>query len=155
VDAGFVRHNPATSAPVDFGGADDRDARFAAAGRGPADFDVVEFYDDYPFMVAAQLEELGFATPGGLAGFLAAHDFTPEGNLPLNTGGGMLSCGQAGGAGGYLPIVEGLRQLAGQAEGRQVPGASSALVTGLGMVDQDGPQSIGAVALTQDGVSGR
>jgi acetyl-CoA acetyltransferase len=151
VDAGFVRHHPARSGPLDFGWTAHRDALFEAAGRGPHDFSVLEFYDDYPFMVAAQLEELGFADRGGLGDLLAMHDFTPEGNLPLNTGGGMLSCGQAGGAGGYLPIVEGLRQVAGQAEGRQVPGASSALVTGLGMVDQHGPQSIGAVALSNGG----
>ena len=52
--------------------------------------------------------------------FVRRHDFTIEGSLPHNTGGGQLSMGQAGAAGGYLGLVEAMRQLLGQAGGRQV-----------------------------------
>ncbi|MFI6025918.1 thiolase family protein [Amycolatopsis magusensis] len=148
VDAGFTEHAGNRPQELDFGWARHAAALYDVAGRGPGDFSVLEFYDDFPLMVAVQLEELGFATRGDLGGFLAAHSLDIGGNLPVNTGGGMLSCGQAGGAGGYLPVVQAARQLSGQAGPTQVPGARAALVTGLGMVDQDGPQSIGAAVLS-------
>jgi acetyl-CoA acetyltransferase len=65
------------------------------------------------------------------------HDFTVAGSLPHNTGGGQLSVGQAGAAGGYLGLVEAMRQLLGQAEGRQVADAQHALVSGFGMINYD------------------
>ncbi len=40
--------------------------------------------------------------------------------FPVNTSGGQLSVGQAGAAGGFLGMVEAIRQLTGQAAGRQV-----------------------------------
>ena len=54
------------------------------------------------------------------AEFIRQNTFTHDGTLPLNTSGGQLSAGQAGAAGGFLGRVEGLRQLTGQANGRQV-----------------------------------
>ena len=57
--------------------------------------------------------------------------------LPHNTNGGQLSVGQAGAAGGFLGIVEALRQLLKTAESNQVANAATALVTGYGMVNYD------------------
>ena len=55
-----------------------------------------------------------------------------KGNFPLNTHGGQLSCGQADLAGGMSHIVEAVRQLRQDVDGRQVKNAEWALVTGNG-----------------------
>ena len=69
------------------------------------------------------------------ANHVEAHDLTYKGDFPVNTGGGELSVGQAGLAGGFLHIVEALRQLRGEAEGHQVKKAERALVTGIGWLN--------------------
>ena len=111
-------------------------SKFAAAGRsiatistrrpafGPDDIDLIETYDDYPVINFMQLEDLGFCAKGEAAAFVRAHSFTVDGDFPFNTSGGQLSVGQAGAAGGFLGLVEALRQVTaaiarGAGEGRQ------------------------------------
>lgn len=96
------------------------------------DIDLFELYDDYPIAVMIQIEDLGYCKKGEGGKFVEAHDLTYKGDFPLNTGGGELSVGQAGLAGGFLHIVEALRQLRGEAGPRQVKKAERALVTGIG-----------------------
>src|SRR3546814_17521167 len=71
----------------------------------------VQAYDDYPIMVAIQLEDLGFCAKGEVGAFLEQNDFAFDGSFPLNTNGGQLSCGQAGAGGGMIGLVEAVRQL--------------------------------------------
>jgi acetyl-CoA acetyltransferase len=111
--------------------ADRAEDLWAAAGAGPADMDVAAVYDDYPVMVLVQLADLGFAPGGDVAGLA---ERIGRRSLPVNTGGGQLSAGQAGAGGGMLGLVELLRQLRGSAGGRQVDDARLGLVTGYGMV---------------------
>ena len=99
------------------------------------DIDLFEIYDDYPIAVMIQIEDLGYCKKGDGGKFVDAHDLTYKGDFPVNTGGGELSVGQAGLAGGYLHIVEALRQLRGEAEGHQVNKAERALVTGIGWLN--------------------
>ena len=111
-----------------------RDDLYDQAGLGPGDMDFVQAYDDYPIMVAIQLEDLGFCDKGGIGEFLGANTMTWDGSLPLNTGGAQLSCGQSGGGGGLIILVEAVRQLRGEAGPRQVKNATRGLVSGYGMV---------------------
>ncbi len=99
------------------------------------DIDLLEIYDDYPIAVMIQIEDLGFCKKGEGGKFVDAHDLTYKGDFPVNTGGGELSVGQAGLAGGFLHIVEALRQLRGEAGGHQVKKAERALVTGIGWLN--------------------
>jgi acetyl-CoA acetyltransferase len=99
------------------------------------DIDLFEIYDDYPIAVMIQIEDLGYCKKGEGGKFVDAHDLTYNGDFPVNTGGGELSVGQAGLAGGFLHIVEALRQLRGEAEGHQVKKAERALVTGIGWLN--------------------
>ena len=85
-------------------------------------------------MEIVQLEDLGFATKGEGADFVMAHDFGIEGDYPLNTGGGQLSCGQSGAGGGMIGVFEAVTQLLGRAGDRQVTNARTGLVSGFGMV---------------------
>lgn len=97
--------------------------------------DLFEIYDDYPIAVMIQIEDLGYCKKGEGGKFIDAHDLTYKGDFPVNTGGGELSVGQAGLAGGFLHIVEALRQLRGEADGHQVEKAERALVTGIGWLN--------------------
>ncbi len=133
------RHNAYPDDAVQYRGgwSLDADEFYAMAGLGPHDIDIVETYDDYPVIVLMQLEDLGFCAKGEAAAFLRAHDLTATGSFPHNTSGGQLSVGQAGAAGGYLGLVEGLRQITGQALGTPVEGARTALVSGFGVINYD------------------
>ncbi len=84
-----------------------------------------------------QFEGLGFRPPGEAPAFVRGRDFRVEGDFPHNTGGGQLSVGQAGAAGGYLGLVEAMRQLLNEADERQVIDARRALVSGFGMINYD------------------
>lgn len=96
------------------------------------EIDLFELYDDYPIAVLIQIEDLGYCKKGEGGKFIETNDLTFRGGFPVNTGGGQLSVGQAGLAGGFLHIVEALRQLRGEAGPRQVKKAERALVTGIG-----------------------
>jgi acetyl-CoA acetyltransferase len=105
---------------------------FAAAGLRPKDIGSFHPYDDFVIAIMIQLEMLGFCPPGQGASFIRETDFRFDGDLPLNTGGGQISAGQAGLAGGGTNLAEAVRQLLGEAGERQVRNTSSALVTGIG-----------------------
>jgi acetyl-CoA acetyltransferase len=99
------------------------------------DIDFFEIYDDYPIAVMIQIEDFGYCKKGEGGKFVESHDLTYKGDFPVNTGGGELSVGQAGLAGGFLHIVEALRQLRGEADGHQVKKAERALVSGIGWLN--------------------
>ena len=119
------------------GWAMDRDALWQQAALRPADIDLLQTYDDYPVISLLQFEDLGFCAKDTGAEFIRSHEFGPGGDLPHNTGGGQLSCGQAGAAGGFVGLVEALRQLTGAAGERTLPNAHHALVSGFGMINYD------------------
>jgi acetyl-CoA acetyltransferase len=143
------RHNAFPDDPIQVraGWALDRDELYAQASVGPDDVDLVEFYDDYPVITTMQFEDLGFCPKGDGPRLIREHTFTTDGSLPLNTSGGQLSVGQAGAAGGFLGIVEAMRQLTGQPTGRPVAGARHALVSGFGMINYDRGLCSGAAVL--------
>lgn len=93
---------------------------FAMAGYGPSDISVLEVYDSYTITVICELEESGFCRKGEAGDWLQEQDFTLRGNLPLNTHGGQLSFGQPNFAGGFSHVIEGVRQIRGDAGEHQV-----------------------------------
>src|SRR5688500_16107168 len=147
--ATIERHNAFASDPVQMraGWALDRDDLYRQAGAGPQDMDFVQTYDDYPVISVMQLEDLGFCGKGEGPAFVRKHGFTWDGSFPLNTSGGQLSVGQAGAAGGFLGMVEAIRQLTGEAKGRQVKQAKLGLVSGFGMINYDRGLGSGAAIL--------
>ena len=66
-----------------------------------------------------QIEDLGFCAKGEGPAFVRSHDLTIDGDFPHNTSGGQLSVGQAGAGGGYLGLVEAIRQVTGGRPGRR------------------------------------
>lgn len=119
------------------GWAVDIDDLWSMAGHGPEAIDLLQTYDDYPVICMMQFEDLGFCAKGEGAEFVRKHDLTIGGDFPHNTSGGQLSVGQAGAAGGYLGLVEAIRQVTGTAAGTQVENAQRALVSGFGVINYD------------------
>jgi acetyl-CoA acetyltransferase len=129
-------HNPypGVGAPIKAGWELYSDDLFEAAGVGRAEMDFAQLYDDYPIMEAIQLEGLGFCGEGEAGPFLESTDISLSGTLPINTGGGQLSCGQSGAGGGMIGVTEAVRQLFHEGGERQVPGATTGVVAGFGLV---------------------
>lgn len=133
------RHNAHRDDPIQLRGGWtlDVDTLWNQADAGPADMDLVQTYDDYPVISMMQIEDLGFCDKGEAPSFLRDKDLTTKGDFPHNTSGGQLSAGQAGAAGGFIGMVEAIRQVTGQAGGTQVEKAEQALVSGFGMINFD------------------
>lgn len=105
---------------------------FAQAGMKPAEIASFHPYDDFIIAMMIQMEMLGFCGHGQGCNFIRERDFTFRGDLPLNTGGGQISAGQCGLAGGGTNLIEAVRQLFGEGGPRQVANTRNALVTGIG-----------------------
>ena len=106
---------------------------FGMAGKKPTDIDVLQAYDCYTITVLLTMEDAGFCAKGEGLSFVNAHSLTFDGSFPVNTHGGQLGAGQAAGmAGGMSQPVEGVRQIMGRADGRQVKDCNTALITGTG-----------------------
>ncbi len=149
--AASEQHNPFPGDPVQIRGgwARDGDALFDQAGIGRGDIDFLQAYDDYPVIVMLQIEDLGFCGKGEASAFIADHDLRTTGSFPLNTSGGQLSVGQAGAAGGFLGLVEAIRQLTGRTSGASVKAPRAGLVSGFGMINYDRGLCSGAAILAE------
>jgi acetyl-CoA acetyltransferase len=147
--ATIERHNAFPDDPVQLRGgwAMDIDSFWDMSGIGPSDVDTLQVYDDYPVIVAMQIEDLGFCDKGHVAEYIRRTSFDIQGDLPLNTNGGQLSFGQAGAAGGFQNVTEGLRQIIRQPLGDQVPDADVAAISGFGLVNFDRGVCTGAALL--------
>ncbi|HQV56653.1 MAG TPA: thiolase family protein [Ilumatobacteraceae bacterium] len=102
---------------------------FGQAGVTVDDIDVAQLYDPFSISVIMQLEAYGFCPPGEGGPFVAGGATRLDGVIPTNTGGGQLSGFYAT---GFTALVEAVRQLRGQADATQVPGAQVALSSGHG-----------------------
>jgi acetyl-CoA acetyltransferase len=147
--ATIERHNAFPDDPVQYRGgwALDRDELYAQAGIGPKDINVLAAYDDYPVITMMQIEDLGFCDKGEGPDFVRRHTLTAEGAFPLNTSGGQLSVGQAGAAGGFLGLVEIIRQVTQKPLGAAVDDARFGLASGFGMINYDRGLCSGAAIL--------
>jgi len=110
-----------------------RDA-FAHAGVARTDIDVAQIYDCFTITVIVELEDLGFCPKGEGGRFVEGGRIGLGGELPVTTHGGLLSGGHPGLPGGFFHVIEGVRQLRGEAGERQVADAELALVHGNGGV---------------------
>jgi acetyl-CoA acetyltransferase len=100
---------------------------YAAAGVGPDEIDVAEFYDAFTPLVLLQLEAYGFCKPGEAAQLVADGETRLGGRVPVNTHGGHLSEGYIH---GLNHVAEAVHQLRGECGDRQVAGAEVALSSG-------------------------
>ena len=104
------------------------------AGMTPRDVRMIMPYDDFLIALLITFEDIGFCDKGKAADFVLNTDMSYRGALPLNTSGGQISAGQPGLAGGGLNLVEGVRQMFGEAGERQVADPRNCMVTGIGVI---------------------
>jgi acetyl-CoA acyltransferase len=93
---------------------------YAAAGVRPTDVGVAEVHDCFSIAEILMYEALGFAAPGQGATLIREGRTTLSGDLPVNTGGGLLAFGHPVGATGVKQILEVFRQLRGLAGDYQI-----------------------------------
>lgn len=103
------------------------------AGVRAQDVDVVQLYDAFTISTIMLLEDLGFCAKGEGGPFVESGAIAPGGALPVNTNGGGLSFAHPG-MYGIFTLIEGVRQLRGEAGARQVAGAELCLCHGSGGV---------------------
>jgi acetyl-CoA acetyltransferase len=104
---------------------------FERAGVTPADIDLCQIYDAFTPMVLLTFEALGFCKPGEGGPFVEDGKMRVGAALPTNTDGGGLSHCHPGMRGMFL-LVEAVRQMRGEADGRQVAKADLCCVHGTG-----------------------
>ncbi len=100
---------------------------YASAGISAADVDVAEVHDATSFCEIYQSEMLGFCAEGEGGPFVESGATGPDGPVPINTSGGLVSKGHPVGATGLSMIHELAAQLRGEAGERQVHDARVAL----------------------------
>jgi acetyl-CoA C-acetyltransferase len=106
---------------------------FAEAGVSPGDIDYASIYDSFTITVVETIEDLGFCDKGTGGQFVAEGGLRARGGrLPVNTDGGGL-CNNHPGMGGMMKVLEGVRQVRGEAHPEvQVADCQLALVHGTG-----------------------
>lgn len=103
---------------------------YGLAGIGPADVDVAQTHDCFTISEIIEYEDLGFCKKGEGGEFIASGQSDFGGKVPVNTDGGLLSCGHPFGGTGIRQGIETMRQLRGEAR-RQVEGARVGLTHNL------------------------
>jgi len=93
---------------------------YEAAGIGPAAIDVAELHDMFTILELLQMEGLGFAERGEAWRQVDAGRTDLDGDLPINTSGGLKAKGHPLAASGLAQVVELHEQLSGAAGRRQV-----------------------------------
>lgn len=151
IAGGAERHNYLRDEyELDFAWQAMREVAYGQAGVGPEDIDGVQLYDNYPVMALIQLEDMGFCAKGESGPFVDRVSLRYDGGLPTNTGGGMLACGQAGAAAGFVAPIEAIRQLRGEGGRRQVNDARQMVISTLGMVGYRHPTTTAMSVFARD-----
>lgn len=96
------------------------------------DIDLAMVHDCFTITELIICEDLGFSARGKASEDVHSGRFTLEGDLPVNTDGGLKCFGHPVGASGIRMIYEVYKQLQGKAEGRQLKKADVGLTHNLG-----------------------
>jgi acetyl-CoA acetyltransferase len=128
------QHVTAAASLTEFGAGDCTRRALEQAGVTLSEVRYAGIYDSFTITLTILLEEIGLA-PRGAAGRLAREGyFAPDGPMPLNTHGGLLSYGHCGVGGAMAHLVETVRQMRGEAGDRQIRPPPLALLHGDGGV---------------------
>ncbi|MFC1896387.1 thiolase family protein, partial [Thermodesulfobacteriota bacterium] len=98
--------------------------------------DVVELHDAFSIEELLYVEAMGLCNEGQAAQFISEGHFNIGGRCAVSPSGGLLAMGHPFGPTGVGQICEVVRQLRGEAETRQQPGATTGLahMVGVGTV---------------------
>ena len=119
-------------------------AAYDMAGVGPEDIDIAQLQDTEVGAEIMHMAENGFCADGDQTEWFAKGRTRIDGDLPVNTDGGCLACGEPIGASGLRQVYENYVQLTGQAGARQAPGKLR-----LGYSHVYGAPGVSAVAIVE------
>ncbi len=105
---------------------------YKMAGVTPKDIDFAEVHDCFTIAEICVTEALGFFEPGKGGEAAEAGKTALDGEIPINTSGGLKSKGHPVGATGVAQICELVEQLRGTAGERQVKNAKRGLAQNMG-----------------------
>jgi acetyl-CoA C-acetyltransferase len=108
------------------------DAAYEQAGVGPDDLDFAEVHDCFSIAELLAYEDLRFCERGEAGPYVASGATRPDGELPVNTSGGLKSKGHPIGATGAGQFVEAFDQLTGRAGDRQLEAPAVGLTHNVG-----------------------
>jgi acetyl-CoA acetyltransferase len=108
-------------------------AAYEEAGIGPDELSLAEVYDLSTALELDWYENIGLCKPGEAEKLLNDGDTTIGGRVPVNPSGGLACFGEAVPAQAIAQVCEVTWQLRGQAEGRQVEGATAGLTVNQGL----------------------
>jgi acetyl-CoA acetyltransferase len=108
-------------------------AAYEEAGIGPDELSLAEVYDLSTALELDWYENIGLCKPGEAEKLLNDGDTTIGGRVPVNPSGGLACFGEAVPAQALAQICEVTWQLRGQADGRQVEGATAGLTVNQGL----------------------
>jgi acetyl-CoA acetyltransferase len=106
---------------------------YEEAGIGPEELSLAEVYDLSTALELDWYENIGLCKPGEAEKLLNDGDTTIGGRIPVNPSGGLACFGEAVPAQAIAQICEVTWQLRGQAEGRQVEGATAGITDNPGI----------------------
>ncbi|MFW6185886.1 MAG: thiolase domain-containing protein [Halobacteriota archaeon] len=93
---------------------------YQQAGVEPKDIDVAEVHDSFTIAELMAYEDLGFVEKGEGKKLIREGTTNMDGDIPVNTSGGLKACGHAYGATGIRQAAEVTLQLRGDAGKRQI-----------------------------------
>ncbi|HEY9564067.1 MAG TPA: hypothetical protein VIR30_09880, partial [Nocardioides sp.] len=126
------------------------DDAYAMAEVAPTDLDLVELHDAASFAEIALVEDLGLCARGEGGPFTASGATGPDGQIPVNPSGGLVSRGHPIGATGLTMLHEVVLQL------RQEAGPVQVNAPRLGLVENGGgllglDNAVSAVTILEGG----
>ena len=93
---------------------------YRQSGLSPKDIDIAQVHDCFTIAELVEIEDLGLCEPGHAAGLTREGRTSRQGDIPVNTSGGLKADGHPIGATGVGQLSELVTQLRGEAEARQV-----------------------------------
>lgn len=117
-------------------------AAYAMAGIGPKDVSFAEVHDCFTWTEISNVEDLGFAKKGEGWKLVEEGRTALDGDVPINTSGGLKSFGHPIGASGVRMIYEVVTQLRGEAGARQVKNPTLGVAHNVG-----GPGAVACVVV--------
>jgi acetyl-CoA C-acetyltransferase len=105
---------------------------YKQAGIQPKDIDLAEVHDCFTIAEILAIEDLGFVKKGEGGKAIDKKITTLNGEIPINTSGGLKAKGHPVGATGVAQVAEIVAQLQGEAGKRQVKDAKIGLTHNIG-----------------------
>jgi acetyl-CoA C-acetyltransferase len=108
------------------------DARRRAGVVGPAQLDAVETHDCFTATEYMAIDHLGLTPPGQSWQAIEDGSIEPGGRLPINPSGGLIGAGHPVGATGVRMLLDGFKQVTGQAGDYQIEDARRVQTLNIG-----------------------